>query len=95
MTTYFDEIPDSPTGVDPEVEAKQKVRADAKARSWRTLGQGAIVAVLLAVAGVTSTALADGSLPDWAAYGALVLQAGGAALASYFHRLLNGDSLGS
>lgn len=95
MSTYFDEIPDAPTGVDPELEAKQKVKADAKARSWRTLAQGAFVAVLLAFAGVTTTALADGSLPDWAAYGALLLQAGGAALASYFHRLLNGDGLDS
>ncbi|UBU12923.1 hypothetical protein [Nonomuraea gerenzanensis] len=91
MTTYFDPIPDEPTGVTPEAEAKRQVKSDARARSLRTLGQGAIVAVLLAVAGVTTTALTDGSLPDWAGYGALVLQAGGAALASYVHRMLNGD----
>jgi protein-S-isoprenylcysteine O-methyltransferase Ste14 len=93
MTSYFDEIPDTPTGVTPEQEAKRQVRADARTRSWRTLGQGAIVAVLLAVAGVTGTALSDGVLPDWAAYGALALQAGGVALASYAHRVLSGDSL--
>ncbi|MEU7863478.1 hypothetical protein [Nonomuraea sp. NPDC049141] len=93
MTDYFDPIPDEPTGVSPEQEAKRQVKADAKTRSLRTLGQGAIVAVLLAVAGVTGTALSDGALPDWAAYGALVLQAGGAALASFVHRTLNGDGL--
>jgi hypothetical protein len=93
LSTYFDEIPSEPTGVTPEAEAKRQVRADAKSRSLRTFGQGALVAVLVAVAGVTTTAMSGDALPDWAAYGALVLQAGGAALASYVHRILNGDSL--
>ncbi|MFE0151375.1 hypothetical protein ACFWY5_29810 [Nonomuraea sp. NPDC059007] len=93
MSTYFDEIPDTPTGVDPEVEAKHQVRADARSRSWRSLGQGALVAVLLAVSGVVYTALNSGELPDWRFLGIAVLQAAGTALASYVHRVLNGEAL--
>ncbi|MET8382506.1 hypothetical protein ABZV14_05825 [Streptosporangium canum] len=95
MTDYFDDVPLEPTGVSPDAETKRQTKADAKSRSWRSLGQGALVSVLIAVSAVVYTGLAGAELPDWRLLGVAVLQAAGTALASYVHRVLNGESLES
>lgn len=77
-------------------EDKARVEADARNRATRTLVQGAVVAVVLAVLGALSAALIGitteqmFSGPFWIGAGVLALQAGLTALGSYIQREIEG-----
>lgn len=63
---------------------------DARSRSLRTVAQGAVSVVLVAVAGVVADQVTPGELVDYAALGAATATAAGTALAAYVQRVLEG-----
>lgn len=64
---------------------------DATNRGVRTILQGAISVVLVAIAGVVVDQVTPGEVLDYAALGVAAATAAGTALAAYIHRLLEGD----
>lgn len=65
-----------------------EVRSDARTRAARTLFQGAVSTVLVAVAAVVIDQVTPGSVIDWATFGAAAATAAGTALAAWVQRLL-------
>ncbi|MBB4935638.1 hypothetical protein F4561_006547 [Lipingzhangella halophila] len=65
---------------------------DARSRSLRTVAQGAVAVVLLAVAGVVADQVTPGELVDYASLGVGAATAAGTALAAYVQRVLEGDT---
>lgn len=59
--------------------------SDALSRAWRTFGQGAVVAALVAVATVLSTLAGD---PDWKLVAMACGQAAVTAVVTYVHNSL-------
>lgn len=74
----------------PALATRAALVSDAKTRSWRTLLQGLVVAVLGSVGFVVATYLKNGDATsvDWQALGMTVLMAGGTSVASYLHKML-------
>lgn len=64
---------------------------DATNRGVRTILQGAISVVLVAIAGVVVDQVTPGEVLDYAALGVAAATAAGTGLAAYIHRLLEGD----
>lgn len=76
-----------------DMTPRQALVADAKNRSWRTLLQGAVVAVLGSVALVVATYLKNGDATsvDWHALLMTVLMAAGTSAVSFLHKMLGSD----
>lgn len=64
---------------------------DATTRGLRTVLQGAISVVLVAIAGVVVDTVTPGDVIDLAAVGVAAATAAGTALAAYVQRILEGD----
>lgn len=69
-------------------EAPKTVPDDAGERTRRTLLQGAISVVLVAVAAFTVDTVTPGEVIDWGAYAVGGATAAGTALATWAHRKL-------
>lgn len=63
---------------------------DARSRGWRTALQGALAAVLVAVAAVVADTVTPGEVIDWATLGAAAGTAALTAVAAWFQRRLEG-----
>ncbi len=64
---------------------------DARSRGARTLLQGALAVVVVAVAAFTVDTVTPGELIEWPAYGLGAATAAGTALAAWVQRTLEGD----
>lgn len=78
---------------EPIMSTTVETRKDARSRAVRTITQGIISVVLVAVAGVVADQVTPGQVVDYAALGAAVGTAVVTAVASYVHRLLSGEGL--
>lgn len=67
------------------VHADMEEKGDALQRAWRTFGQGAVVAALVAVGSYLTTL---DSSPDWRTVGLACLQVAGTAVVTYVHNKL-------
>lgn len=67
--------------------ATVEAKADARQRTWRTAGQGAVSVAVVAAAGAIVEVATPGELVDWPAAGAAVGTAAVMAVAAYAHRL--------
>lgn len=69
----------------------RETKKDAGSRSARTIIQGAISVVLVAVAGVVVDQVTPGEILDYATLGVAVATAAGTSIAAYVQRILEGD----
>ena len=67
--------------------------ADARSRALRTVLQGAVSTILVAVAAVVLDQVTAGQIVDYATLGAAAATAAGTAITAYVHRLLSGRDL--
>lgn len=65
-------------------------RADAASRGWRTVLQGAVSTVLVAVGAVVVDQVTPGEVVDYMTVGVAAATAAGTALAAYAQRILEG-----
>lgn len=71
--------------------ASTKDRTDARSRSVRTIGQGLVSTLLVAVAAVVLDQVTPGEIVDYATLGTAAATAMGTALCAYLQRILEGD----
>lgn len=71
----------------------RQTSSDARSRFLRTVAQGALSTVLVAVGAVVIDQVTPGEVVDYAALGVAAATAAGTAVTAYVHRLLSGVSL--